>query len=115
MPSRCAMIPCARPGGSMKRVISVLALAGLALVSSVSGEAPPGHRLPEGPVRPLRDRPIDIQHLQADLRVDMERETIAGTVDIRFVPLRRGLIDVSLDAAPGLDVTSVSLDGSPPL
>jgi len=99
----------------MKRVLSIVALAGLAVASSVSGEAPPGHRLPDGPLRPLRDRAIDIQHLQADLRVDMERETVAGTVDIRFLPLRGRLTDVSLDAAPGLDVTSVTLDGSPPL
>ena len=45
----------------------------------------------------------------------MARETVAGTADITFVPLRASLTEVTLDAAPGLDVASVTLDGSAPL
>ena len=52
------------PGGPMNRVLAALVLTG-ALAAAAAGEAPPGHRLPEGPQRPLRDRAIDIQHLQA--------------------------------------------------
>ncbi len=98
----------------MNRVLAAFVLTG-ACAAAASGEAPPGHRLPDGPQRPLRDRPIDIQHLQATLRVDMARETVAGTADITFVPLRGSLTEVTLDAAPGLDVASVTLDGSAPL
>jgi aminopeptidase N len=97
----------------MKRLLVALVLTG-ALVPAADGD-PPGHRLPEGPQRPLRDRAIDIQHLAAALRVDMTRETVEGTVEITFVPLRASLTDVELDAAPGLDVSSVTLDGSAPL
>ena len=97
----------------MKRLLAALVLTG-ALVSTAPGD-PPGHRLPDGPQRPLRDRAIDIQHLAAALRVDMARETVAGTAEITFVPLRASLTEVTLDAAPGLDVSSVTLDGSTPL
>src|SRR5688500_3059612 len=100
----------------MNRTPSAFILAGvLVLGASVYGDTPPGHRLPEGPLRPLRDRAIDVRHVAATLRVDMGRETVAGTADITFVPLRRAIAEVTLDAAPGLDVTSVTLDGSAPL
>ncbi len=98
----------------MNRVLAAFVLIGV-VAATASGDVQPGHRLPDGPPRPLRDRTIDVQHLQATLRVDMTRETVAGTADITFVPLRASLTEVTLDAAPGLDVASVTVDGSGPL
>jgi aminopeptidase N len=99
----------------MNRALAALVLNGALVTAAVSSDAQPGHRLPEGPPRPLRDRAIDVQHLQATLRVDMAQETVAGTADITFVPLRQSLREVTLDAATGLDVASVTVDGSAPL
>ena len=93
----------------------VLAASILVCAATVSADIQPGHRLPDGPQRPLRDRVIDVQRLQAALRVDLTRETVAGTADITFVPLRASVAEVTLDAAPGLEVSSVTLDGSAPL
>jgi aminopeptidase N len=97
----------------MKRLLSAFLLTGA--LTAAAGDAPPGHRLPDGPLRPLRDRAIDVQHVQADLRLDMTRETVAGTVAITFVPLRASISEVTLDAAPGLDISRVDLEGSAPL
>src|SRR5688500_12375152 len=99
----------------MRRALIAFVLAAATLAVPVSGETPPGHRLPDGPLRPLRDRTIDVRHLQATLRFDMARETVTGTADITFVPLRASITEVTLDAAPGLDVAGVTIDGSAPL
>ena len=98
----------------MYRVLAAFVFTG-ACAAVASGDVRPGHRLPDGPPQPLRERTIDVQHLQATLRVDMARETVAGTAEITFVPLRAPLTEVTLDAARGLDVASVTLDGSGPL
>ena len=68
----------------------------------------PGHRLPTGPERPVRERAVDIQHLSADLRFDMNRRTIAGEVSVRLTPLRPDLGTVSLDAV-GLEIEKVEM------
>jgi aminopeptidase N len=67
-----------------------------------------GHRLPEGPERPVRERTIDVQRLGVDLRLDLDGDTVAGHVDVDFTPLRTGLREVRLDAAD-LRVTRVAL------
>jgi aminopeptidase N len=84
-----------------------LAVAGI-LVTAPLGAVTPGHRLPTGPERPVRERTVDIQRLSADLRFDMTRRTIAGEVSIRLAPLRSGLDAVVLDAAD-LEIETVEL------
>jgi len=69
-----------------------------------------GHRLPEGPERPVRERTIDVEALQLDLGIDLEHERVAGSASIRFRPLRPDLNELRLDAA-GLEVSRVALDG----
>ena len=90
----------------MRRVLAVLVLMAL----PAAGEITRGHRLPEGEEHPVREREVDIQHVRADLRVDLEQETVAGTVAIRFTSLRAGLSQVSLDQAE-LAIDSVELVG----
>jgi aminopeptidase N len=67
-----------------------------------------GHRLPEGPERPVRERTIDVQRLKVDLRLDVDAGTVAGHVDFDFTPLRTDLREVRLDAAD-LQVSRVAL------
>ena len=76
----------------------MLILAFLA-APSILAQVPPGHHLPEGPERIVREREIDIQRVTADLRFDMDREEISGIVTIAFAPLRSGLKEFFLDAA----------------
>ncbi len=79
--------------------VKALALAFGLLASPVVAQVPPGHRLPEGAERPVREREIDIQHVAAELRFDMAQEQVQGHVAVTFAPLRSGLTVVSLDAA----------------
>lgn len=77
---------------------ALLALLLLAAAPAVSQVAP-GHHLPGGPKRPVRDREIDIQRISAELRFDMQAESLAGTITITYAPLHSGLLAISLDAA----------------
>ena len=61
----------------MKRALAILALA----ASPASAQVLPGHRLPEGPERPVRDRAYHIKSYKAELRFDMAKEEIAGDGD----------------------------------
>ncbi|HEY1252962.1 MAG TPA: hypothetical protein VGH97_17405, partial [Thermoanaerobaculia bacterium] len=70
----------------MKRILGVLTFAVCAF--SAAGQVLPGHRLPEGPDRPVRDRSFHIEKYVADLRFDMAKEEIAGTATITFQSLR---------------------------
>jgi len=83
-------------------------LAALVLLApaAAGSEIVPGHRLPSGPERPVREREVDLTEIRADLRFDMELEQIAGTLRARFTPLRPGTQEVSFDAAE-LEVVSV--------
>lgn len=87
-----------------------LLAAGLALPLAWAGTAAaqlvPGHRLPEGVERPVRERTLDVTAIRADLRFDMQAEEIAGTLELDFTPLRAGTREVSLDASE-LEVESV--------
>jgi len=91
-------------GGSSSRprvrILPCLLAAGLvALAGSSQAQAPPGHHLPDGADRPVREREIDITDIKADLRFDMDQRTIAGTLTITLTPLRTGLRTFSLEAA----------------
>jgi aminopeptidase N len=90
----------------MKRAIAILALVAL----PASAQVLPGHRLPEGPERPVRERAFHIQSYKAELKFDMGKEEIAGTATVTLVSLRSPLSDVQLDAA-GLRVQRVERDG----
>jgi aminopeptidase N len=94
----------------------VLALAVPVVVAVTAGapaalaQTPPGHRLPEGSDRAVRERDVDVQHVAAALTFDMGREEVAGTVAVTFVPLRPGLRELAFDAA-SLDVSRVEIEG----
>jgi aminopeptidase N len=62
------------------------------------------------PVEPLRtagDRPIDIQHIRLDLRVDLPKKTVDSHAALRFRSLRR-ISSITLDAME-FEVTKVTL------
>jgi aminopeptidase N len=81
------------------RILPWLLAAGLVAPGPLRAQAPPGHHLPGGTDRPVRDREIDITDVKADLRFDMDQRSVAGTLTITFTPLRTGLRTFSLDAA----------------
>ena len=90
----------------MKRALAILALAAL----PASAQVLPGHRLPEGPERPVRDRAYHIKSYKAELRFDMGKEEIAGVATVTFESLRAPLSELSLDAAR-LRIEKVERDG----
>ena len=97
----------------MKRFLAVLALSACpALATNLAAQVAYGHRLPEGPERPVRERSYHIESYKAELAFDMEKETIAGTATITFQALRAPLATLSLDAAD-LAVTKVERGGRP--
>ncbi len=82
----------------MKKLLSVLVLS-LTVVSVAGATVVPGHRLPEGPERPVRERTVDIQSLRAELTFDMERQEISGIATIRFSALSGAVESLAVDAA----------------
>ena len=94
----------------MKRALALLALTACLLVAAA--QVVPGHRLPEGPERPVRERTFHATSYKAELRFDMAAERIDGVVTLKFESLRAPLATLSLDAAD-LDVTKVERDGRP--
>jgi aminopeptidase N len=84
----------------------VLGTIALLAASPAPAQIVPGHRLPEGPERPVRERTVDIRHVALDLQFDMEAAAIAGTATITLAPLQDRLEAVVLDAAR-LDVERV--------
>ena len=90
----------------MRRLLAILALAAF----PASAQVLPGHRLPEGPERPVRDRPYHIKSYKAELRFDMVKEEIAGVATVTFESLRAPLADLSLDSAR-LRIEKVERDG----
>jgi aminopeptidase N len=97
----------------MKRLFAALALCVCpALAADLAAQVAFGHRLPEGPERPVRERTFHIEAYKADLRFDMAAESIAGTATITFQALREPLSTLSLDAAD-LDVSKVERSGRP--
>ena len=93
----------------MRRLLlAVLAAAALPCAAQVL----PGHRLPEGPERAVRERSFHIERYKAELAFDMEKEEISGTATVTFSSLRAPLTELSLDAAD-LAVSKVERDGKP--
>ena len=59
---------------------------------------------------PLLDpSPIDVVHYDLNLHVDVDREVLAGTVEVEVMAVDDGLTAVELDADQGLRVLSVVL------
>jgi aminopeptidase N len=84
----------------MKRLLAILALSTCpAVTPDLAAQVAFGHRLPEGPERPVRERSFHIETYKAELAFDMAKETIAGTATITFQALRDPLATLSLDAA----------------
>lgn len=100
-----------RPYLGGRTVVKMALLLGLVPLGTAA-QVPPGHRLPEGAPRPVREREVDIQHVAADLRFDMTHESIHGHVAMTFTPLRSGLSALALDAA-ALKVEKVEAAGKP--
>jgi aminopeptidase N len=94
----------------MKRFLAALALA--ACPVAVCAQVAFGHRLPEGPERPVRERTFHAKSYKADLRFDMAAERITGTATVTFEALRAPLATLSLDAAD-IEVSKVLRDGRP--
>jgi aminopeptidase N len=94
----------------MRRALASLALAACPLAAAA--QVFPGHRLPEGPERPVRERAFHTKSYRAELSFDMAAERIAGTATVTFEALRAPLSTLSLDAAD-LEVTKVERDGKP--
>jgi len=94
----------------MRRILAALTVFACSL--TLSAQVLPGHRLPEGPDRPVRDREYHIEKYVAELSFDMAKEEIAGTATVTFTSLREPLATLSLDAAR-LDVSRVERDGKP--
>jgi aminopeptidase N len=97
----------------MRRVVAVLALAVCPVfVTNLAAQVAYGHRLPEGPDRPVRERSFHLENYKAELRFDMAAESIAGVATITFQSLRDSLATLSLDAAD-IVVTKVERDARP--
>ncbi|HEV8232216.1 MAG TPA: M1 family aminopeptidase [Thermoanaerobaculia bacterium] len=92
----------------MRRVLVFLVL----VCCPANAQVVPGHRLPEGPERPARERQFDISKYRADLQFDVAHELISGTAVIDLAALRTGLSTITLDAA-GLEVRNVTVAGTP--
>jgi len=93
----------------MRRALfAVLALAAL----PCAGQVLPGHRLPPGPERAVREQTFHIERYKAELAFDMTKERIAGTATVTFASLRAPLSLLSLDAAD-LSIAKVEREGRP--
>ena len=73
----------------MSKVFSLLAaLLVFSCITQQATAAPlPGHSLPQGELRNVREREIDVSHLATDLRVNLEQRTVSGSATITFTPL----------------------------
>jgi len=88
-----------------------LPLVAAILVSAIPVAAiTPGHRLPECPEQPVRERTVDIRKLSGDFHLDMQEQEMSGFVTVQLTPLRADLTSFSFDAA-GLDIDRVELLG----
>ncbi|GAA4440530.1 M1 family metallopeptidase [Bremerella cremea] len=59
---------------------------------------------------PIRE--VDIQHIKLDITPDFKKRTVGGTTTIRFVPLRKPLESLKLDA---VELTINKVEGSSPV
>ena len=95
----------------MKRIVGAVWLVLALCAWPAPGQVLPGHRLPEGPERPVRERSYHIEKYVAALRFDMAKEEIAGTATITFQSLRAPLSRRSRSTRRGSTSTKVERDG----
>ncbi|MBI1248095.1 hypothetical protein GC197_09665 [bacterium] len=57
-------------------------------------------------------RQVDVTHIKLDITPDFDKRTVGGTTTIRFVPLRKPLDQLKLDA---LDLSISKVEGSTPV
>ena len=83
-------------------------LASLAILLGVSaaaaGDVPPIHR--------PRDRHYDVLHYRLTIEADLRKKTVAGEAEITLVPLGPLFDEVLLDAAAGMSISRVRVDGT---
>ncbi len=82
--------------------VRILILFLLVAASPVYSQTPPSQ-----PLRTAGDRPIDIQHIRLDLKVDLPKKTVDSVAYLRFATLSP-VQAIALDAV-GFDVKSVAL------
>lgn len=78
---------------------------------ATAGEGPNGHALPgDGPNWP-RDREVAVKHTRLDVRLDIEKRQVAGTVTHTVRAYEDGLRALRLDAID-LRIRTVTVDGT---
>lgn len=94
----------------MSRLYSLLGVLAIFFLATPQTHAAPlpGHALPQGEFRQVRERQVDVEHLVTDLRINLADRTVSGSATITFTPLREDLRQVSLDAAK-MQVSSIVL------
>jgi aminopeptidase N len=91
-------------------ILFLILSATLLSLPPVSAQAPAAKKEPTTAVEPLRtavDRPIDVEHIRLDLRVDLPNKSVDGTATLRVKSLR-GIRHIGLDAV-GFEVKKVTL------
>src|SRR5262249_32701094 len=100
----------AHPMSRILRSILLFFALGLGLAQPVLAQAQVAGKQQSPAVEPLRtagDRPIDIQHIRLDLRVDLPGKAVDGVATLRVRSLR-SIQHISLDAV-GFEVKKVAL------
>lgn len=58
-----------------------------------------------------RERHYDVRHVHIDVKLDLEQETVSGSVTHTLEPLALGLTEIALDA-PGLSIRAATVNGA---
>jgi aminopeptidase N len=87
-----------------RRCAGALALTALAVLGAAGADIPPLHR--------PRDRHYDVLNYRLTIEADLKGRTVAGEAEITLVPIRPVFDVVRLDAAEGMSVTRVRVDGA---
>ena len=94
----------------MKRILAAVVL--MACPLAATAQIAYGHRLPEGPERPVRSAATTSSPTRRSSLSTWRTESIAGTATIAFQALRAPLATLSLDAAD-IVVSKVERGGRP--
>src|SRR5208283_5750141 len=93
----------------MRRIVILsFALCFLFAVDDIPGR---GQAPVAEPLRTAGDRPIDIQHIRLDLKVDLPKKTVDALATLRFRSLR-SIASITLDAVD-FEVKKVELGNQP--